>query len=189
MKINIIVVNRGKMRVKPTIIFCFFIGFICSAMFSSVCYAKSSEDGVCKSPYLEVTRYKWEGNKWKYLRDSDSKTFEIEDITFNVSLVKKGISIKANGTELVYIDYNKYQSNLKDYSKSRKRQYTTFHNFKGKRVMVRILNFAPEQETKDGFRWCILELYVESTKSLCESAGGTFVGGFPYIPLIEMDYK
>ena len=177
------------MRVKPTIILCFFIGFICSTMFSNAVHAESSKAGVCKSPYLEVTRYKWEGNKWTHLRDSESKTFEIEGIIFNVSLVKKGITIKANGTKLVYIDYSKYQSNLQDQSKSRKSHYTTSHNFQGKRVMVRILNFAPEQTAKGGFRWCLLEIYVESTQAVCEAAGGTFVGRFPEIPLSETDYK
>lgn len=177
------------MRVKLLTILCFLMSLVSITAVSSVCYAESSKSGVCKSHHLEVTRYKWEGNKWKYLRDSESKTFEIEDITFNVSLVKKGITIQANGTKLVYIDYNKYQSNLQDHSKSRKSHYSTFHNVQGKKVMVRILNYAPEQTAKGGFRWCLLELYVESSQSVCEAAGGTFVGGFPEIPLIEMDYK
>jgi hypothetical protein len=165
------------------------LSFSCTTMFSGTCNAESSKTVVCKSPHLEVTRYKWEGNNWTHLRDSDSKTFEIEGITFNISLDKTDLTVRANNKKLVDIDEKKYYSDSGYHSKSRKSKFTTSHKVQGKKVMVRILNFAPEPAEKGGFRWCLLEIYVESSQSVCEAAGGTFVGGFPEIPLTEMDYK
>lgn len=123
------------------------------------------------------------------MQDSDSKTFAIDDITFSVSLDKTNLTVRANNKKLVDIDEKKYYSDSGYHSKSRKSKFTTSYTVHGKRVMVRILNFAPEQREKGGFHWCLLEIYVESTQSICEAAGGTFVGRFPEIPLIEIDNK
>ena len=175
------------MRMRPAIIIFFLVSFICSTFFSYPCHAENSKIGVCKSPYIEVTRYKWEGNKWKYERNTELQTFNIDDIQFTVALDKRALTVLANGEQLAYLDYKKYSSDPKYQSKSRRNLFSTYHTVQGKRVMVRILNFAPEKPEKGGLRWCLLELYVESSQSACEAAGGTLTGGFPFIPLIEME--
>jgi hypothetical protein len=178
-----------KMRPKLALIPYLLMSLVFIFVFSSLCHAKSSEDGVCRSPYLEVSRYKWEGNNWIYLRDNDSKTFEIDDITFKVSLDEKAITVTANGKKLIYLDYRKYYSDLKNHPKPRMRRYANIHNFQGKKVMLQFLNFAPALPINGGFRLCVLQIYVESSKSLCDLAGGNFQGRFPVIPPFEKNYK
>lgn len=169
-------IKGRKMGRKLATILCFFITLTYVISFSSISYAKASQ-GVCESPHIELTRYSWEGNQWVYVRDSDSKTFTIGDITFEITLDSEGVTVKANGEEVVYSDYREYYSDLK--SKSKAHGKGKLQKFHGKTVMVRFLNIAPDLPSNGGVRWCVLQLYVESPKTSCESAKGKLKGGFP----------
>lgn len=172
-------VRENKRGRKLTTVLWLFLSFVFIIGFSGIAHGKDSQQ-VCESPYIELTRYAWEGGEWSYVRDSDSKTFTIGNITFESTLDSEGVRVKANGEEVVYSDYREYYSDLKDTSKAHgKGKLQKLH---GKRVMVRFLNIAPDLPTNGGVRWCVLQLYIESTKTSCESARGKLKGGFPAMP-------
>jgi hypothetical protein len=168
---------RGKQMGRKL---CLFLCCACIIGFSGMAYGKDL-NGVCKSPYIELARYKWEGNRWNFVRDFDSKTFEIDDIRFEVSLDDEGVTVKTNGKEVIYADYREYYSDWKDRSNSRGKPYA-LHKVRGKNVMVRILNIAPDLPDEGGVRWCILQVYVEASKASCGAVGGKLIGEFPVKP-------
>jgi hypothetical protein len=173
----------GLKTVSKTIFaLCLFLSCIFVTVFSNTAYGKDTK-GVCESPQIELTRYLWEEGNWKYVHENEAKTFTIDNITFEIFLDSEGVTVKADGKEVAYSDYREYYAYLKNKSKGHdKGKPLKVH---GKKVMVRFLNIAPDLPADGGVRWCVLQLYVESSKADCEASGGKIKKGFPAPPADE----